>query len=499
MNSYPLVDYESDSAVSDDELSESCEIKNVSLPTCPPLTLKRKSATLPSTRLCVKKSKLKIPFPSELLARTERVEDVDELGRVRRFAHVRGNWATHVYFEVPVEDDLVDFIDDTIDGLQSIPTLAGKVIHPFVSEDNQKLHISLSQTVTLQYHEIGPFFRTLAEALKLVKPFSISLKGLRHFVNESQHRSFLALCVSQGHAYVQDHVLTRVDDAMRQYKQPVYYENPSLHASFCWWIEEGTELEHSRTSRDHDIDKQQKLGVDFVDEDERVGSQANRYSNDSNDDINDVCYKEQTIVDLLRSSTINAAYAPSIDLVETNLQFTGFSLREAEIGTRRTIIFFVTISDVHKRRVCERNFGISSSIVVVQMYVRNDKPLLATETLDDLLYLGDDVKFLIETVNEFVEQMTEGLVELGVFWHKQQYVDFSKKAHFLKGSCLALGCERVAFILEKMEISDPSEEDKTFCTEGITSTIKAWESTLILLQEYSSARHASKEKVEMES
>ncbi|KNC82065.1 hypothetical protein SARC_05637 [Sphaeroforma arctica JP610] len=109
-------------------------------------------------------------------------------------------------------------------------------VHSFVSEENRVLHVSLSKTVALQHHEIDAFYAALAEKLRSVHAFTLSLQGLRHFTNENEHRSFLALCVAdECHDYIRQHVLPCVDTVMRLFIKDVYYQNPSFHASVCWW------------------------------------------------------------------------------------------------------------------------------------------------------------------------------------------------------------------------------------------------------------------------
>ncbi|KNC82377.1 hypothetical protein SARC_05348 [Sphaeroforma arctica JP610] len=119
------------------------------------------------------------------------------------------------------------------------------------------------------------------------------------------------------------------------------------------------------------------------------------------------------------------------------------------------------------------------------------RPLLVTDQINELLDFDDDDEFFNETVDEFEEQMQVGLEELNSLWATQTHPEFSKKAHFLKGSCLALGCERVAFILSKLEIESPGKDDEEFCIRALKILTESWQNTLPLLKGYPDFKRAS--------
>jgi len=77
-------------------------------------------------------------------------------GRMRSFKHERGNWATYVY--VPATA--------CVDQLEEFQTEAIARLEPHLElQPNESLHLSLSRTVVLQYHQIDEFSRSLQSAL----------------------------------------------------------------------------------------------------------------------------------------------------------------------------------------------------------------------------------------------------------------------------------------------------------------------------------------------
>lgn len=77
-------------------------------------------------------------------------------GRIRSFKHERGNWATFVYVPaLTCAEQLKDF------QLEAIERLAPQI----ELQSTESLHLSLSKTVVLQYHQIDEFQRSLQQAL----------------------------------------------------------------------------------------------------------------------------------------------------------------------------------------------------------------------------------------------------------------------------------------------------------------------------------------------
>lgn len=79
-------------------------------------------------------------------------------GRLRSFKHERGNWATYVY--IPLSVELFDELQD-----HCIEQFKDNIDFKKLSS----IHISLSKTIVLPYHQIEPFVGCLEQALKVIK------------------------------------------------------------------------------------------------------------------------------------------------------------------------------------------------------------------------------------------------------------------------------------------------------------------------------------------
>lgn len=106
--------------------------------------------------------RMKLPSAADLLNCTEKTapEDDPELhgGRIRTFAHERGNWASYCYFKLE-ENHLV------LDLRQAIQECCQEVGLPVKLEPIEELHLSLTKTVILRHHWIESFKKGIEEHL----------------------------------------------------------------------------------------------------------------------------------------------------------------------------------------------------------------------------------------------------------------------------------------------------------------------------------------------
>ncbi|EDW34589.1 GL22328 [Drosophila persimilis] len=192
-------------------------------------TLKR-SAALPTavTLLGPKKAK-----PVE--------EDADEViddpalhgGRIRSFKHERGNWATYVYIPaLACAERLEEFQEE------AIACLAPDV----QMQANEPLHLSLSRTVVLQYHQIDEFSRSLQVALNSSTGFASTLQGLKIYTNEERTRTFLAVQLDGAFTEKVLSILQPIDKVMHDYRLPKFYAPPSFHVSLLWCVGDHEDL-----------------------------------------------------------------------------------------------------------------------------------------------------------------------------------------------------------------------------------------------------------------
>lgn len=144
-----------------------------------------------------------------------------EVPWVRAFAHVDGNWPSHVHVSIGDDAELRALCARVISGAQQTIVDTGGSDSALVPMDDY--HLSLSRPFVLQYDQIGAFVDELRAALKWRRRFVVALSGGTVLVNDEQTRSFLALCVSGGEKELVATVKC-VDKCMKQFALPLYYE-----------------------------------------------------------------------------------------------------------------------------------------------------------------------------------------------------------------------------------------------------------------------------------
>ncbi|XP_017057644.1 U6 snRNA phosphodiesterase [Drosophila ficusphila] len=221
-----LVDYggSSSSASEDEESAENTQAPTLSI-------LKRPALPTAAALLGPKKQK-----PDEF---EDDVIDDPSLhgGRIRSFKHERGNWATYVY--VPADacsDQLEEFQAEAISHLALELEL----------QANDSLHLSLSRTVVLQYHQIDEFSRSLQQALNSSTGFAASLQGLRIYTNEERTRTFIAAPLDAAFVEKMTAILQPIDQVMLDYRLQQFYVPASFHVSLLWCVGDQEKLLNSK-------------------------------------------------------------------------------------------------------------------------------------------------------------------------------------------------------------------------------------------------------------
>ncbi|TYZ62554.1 hypothetical protein PybrP1_009674 [[Pythium] brassicae (nom. inval.)] len=151
---------------------------------------------------------------------------------IRAFAHVEGNWPSHVHVIIGAGDaELRELCGRVVSrAQQELGTRLALV--PMDSSELGGVHLSLSRPFTLRYEQITPFVLELRAALKWRRRFVLSLAGATVLVNDERTRSFLALRVADGEREVLA-TLKCVDACMKHFALPVYYEDPIPHVSIA--------------------------------------------------------------------------------------------------------------------------------------------------------------------------------------------------------------------------------------------------------------------------
>jgi hypothetical protein len=223
-----------------------------------------------------------------------RLEGLDHGGRARTFAHVEGNWATHVYLPVRVDSGALSlardavlaqhpqlewqwFDDESHQTLASAspagnlappttPTLASAMLCSKAKGElaSMRLHMSVSRTVCLRKHQICSFMDHLRTALRREYRGTTPLHAVRgrfqaltYYRNDERTRHFCAWSLCAEAAEEARNVITRVDSVLAAFGLPPYRDDrPEPHVSFGWALPAGDRCE--------DVDDRLKASNDSV-------------------------------------------------------------------------------------------------------------------------------------------------------------------------------------------------------------------------------------------
>ncbi|KAJ8924948.1 hypothetical protein NQ315_001113 [Exocentrus adspersus] len=197
----------------------------------PGVSVKRLHGNDEGESVIMKKVK-RLPVPGTILGlhNSSVMEHVDNPslheGRLRSFAHERGNWATYVY--VPYEEN--EGIKELIQFVRNYG-----VAHSIDIKKTEELHISLTRTLVLKHHWINLFVNTLKANLAHHRKFMVLFDGLEVYCNEERTRTFLGLQIKTGYDSLLKLVET-LDRSLEEFNLPAFYEDPSFHLSIAWCV-----------------------------------------------------------------------------------------------------------------------------------------------------------------------------------------------------------------------------------------------------------------------
>lgn len=170
-----------------------------------------------------------LPLPDSIIKLFDKEKDYKDDpskhgGRVRTFAHEKGNWATLVY--IPYEAD-IHFTDMITDLLLCLRPLDFKIMDDF--------HVSLSRTISIRHHWIQSFIESLKSKMSSLSSFPCEMTKLKVYTNDEHTRSFVAIEVISPSKTFEKYVKS-VDQCFDEFKLQTYYKNPSFHISIAWCI-----------------------------------------------------------------------------------------------------------------------------------------------------------------------------------------------------------------------------------------------------------------------
>lgn len=190
------------------------------------------SEILPSPK---KRRKLPVPFEKDKTVRKE--DSIQHEGRTRQVEHVEGNWASHIFFQPKQEflNKLKDFFNRIQEKFSDIKTV-------------ESPHISLSKMFILKHHWIDNFFNVLFKTVTF-KEFHIEFSiKLTYLANEDKSRHFACLLIDDSYKDTLIKLIHLIDGALNEFELPTYYENPILHMSVFWKLNEFSEEEREEIS-----------------------------------------------------------------------------------------------------------------------------------------------------------------------------------------------------------------------------------------------------------
>ena len=169
------------------------------------------------------------------------VSEAAQPARVRQFAHVDGQFATHVYLPVTLGAQLQGDVDRHVASLQAASS-GGASVHAVIRTE---YHVSLSRTCVLVQPQLSAFVEALRVALRGCQHVRVRLEpgrnaGLCQLANDSRTRFFETLELNQGsaaHAGI-CRMIDAVDGVCKRFDQPTFYAERRTHFSIAWSLEE---------------------------------------------------------------------------------------------------------------------------------------------------------------------------------------------------------------------------------------------------------------------
>lgn len=164
-------------------------------------------------------------------ARLQWRDDSDKhQGRMRAIAHFPGNWASHVFLNVPIVDALQSAVTELLDNLNNSSAFEPQKWTPIASP----VHLSLSKLFMLRHHEVERFSAGLRQIAADQLRFRIKFGGDAEILaNDDSSRFFIALLVDTGHRRLAQ-LAASVGSLLSDFGHETYYEEAKFHISIAW-------------------------------------------------------------------------------------------------------------------------------------------------------------------------------------------------------------------------------------------------------------------------
>ena len=138
---------------------------------------------------------------------------------MRNVAHTEGNFSSIVYIRVYFTEGLFEFYQN----LESFSKDHDK--NQILMIDKESLHISLSKTIYLNYHQIDRIVEKMQKAIECFSSFTCNfgMNSLKVFVNEQKTRTFLSLLVKNGKVHFFN-VIDSVNKILESFKAETFFK-----------------------------------------------------------------------------------------------------------------------------------------------------------------------------------------------------------------------------------------------------------------------------------
>nr|CAD7404140.1 unnamed protein product [Timema cristinae] len=168
-----------------------------------------------------------VALNSLFLVSEDRPKDNPEFhqGRVRSFAHERGNWSTFVYVRCETNLVLQSFMD--------VVKVLCETVVPVPIEPVDEFHVSLTKTFVLKHHWIDSFIESVRQSITELSSFNLTFGSVQVYCNDEKTRTFIGLTVQVGQEALMACV-EELDKCLAEFKLPCFYEDPSFHLSVAW-------------------------------------------------------------------------------------------------------------------------------------------------------------------------------------------------------------------------------------------------------------------------
>jgi len=150
-------------------------------------------------------------------------------GRKRTFDHVEGNWPTCVYVSLQHAHNFQAELDTLLKCLRQ------RFAHELHAFPLNSCHISVSRTVPIRHYWIEPMYEKLKLLLSGSKMFHFSFDSIRVYTNDEKTRTFVGFQISHGADRFLD-LVEKTDQIYKDFDLPLYYSEPSFHASVAWLL-----------------------------------------------------------------------------------------------------------------------------------------------------------------------------------------------------------------------------------------------------------------------